>query len=205
MEPIGTVLDHRDHPDELWERMWAPYDPETYRAALRFIRPEDVVLDIGAGDLRFSQMAARRSRKVYAVEVERSLAHRSTAFPDRSIDGNLFVFYADARRWPFPKDITLGVLLMRHCSSFSLYTDKLITAGATRLITNARWRTGVELVDLRADRLSYPDIDLGWYACRCGKTGFKPGPAHKLTEYVLEKVNEVATCPHCESLFLFPT
>lgn len=51
-----------------WEALWAPYDEATYLAALGFLRPSDVVLDIGAGDLRFARRAARLVRTVIAVE-----------------------------------------------------------------------------------------------------------------------------------------
>ncbi len=52
--------------------MFAPYDQATYQAVLDLLRPGDVVLDIGAGDLRLSRQMAAVTRKVYAVE--RSLA-----------------------------------------------------------------------------------------------------------------------------------
>ncbi len=42
-----------------WEAMWAPYDEATYGAALAQIAADDVVLDIGAGDLRLARRAAR--------------------------------------------------------------------------------------------------------------------------------------------------
>src|SRR3990172_2227545 len=76
---IWSVADVDDHAVDLmttqaawsdaeWEAAWAPYDETTYRAALELIRPDDVVLDIGAGDLRFARRAAARARTVIAVE-----------------------------------------------------------------------------------------------------------------------------------------
>ena len=47
----------------------APYDSPTYQAVLDQLGPEDVILDIGAGDLRLARQMARIARKVYAVEI----------------------------------------------------------------------------------------------------------------------------------------
>ena len=40
-----------------WEATWAAYDEDTYAQALAFVPPGAVVLDIGAGDLRFGPAA----------------------------------------------------------------------------------------------------------------------------------------------------
>ena len=90
-----------------WESLWAVYDEATYSAALAFIRPDDVVLDIGAGDLRFARRAAVRARRVIAIERRAELL----AAPCPS---NLTVLCGDARALPFPFGVTVGVLLMRH-------------------------------------------------------------------------------------------
>ena len=45
-----------------WEALWAPYDRATYHAVLDFLEPGEVVLDLGAGDLRFARWAAPRVR-----------------------------------------------------------------------------------------------------------------------------------------------
>ncbi len=58
-----------DRQIEPWERLWAPYDEPTYQSVLDKILPTDVVLDIGAGDLRFARKAARISRRIYALEI----------------------------------------------------------------------------------------------------------------------------------------
>ena len=50
-----------------WEGTWAAYDEDTYAAALALVPPGAVVLDIGAGDLRFARRLAARARLVYAV------------------------------------------------------------------------------------------------------------------------------------------
>ncbi len=68
------------------------------------------------------------------------------------LPANLIPICADARVLDFPSGITAGVLLMRHCTNFRLYAEKLQKAGAARLITNARWRMDVESMNLLAQR-----------------------------------------------------
>jgi hypothetical protein len=110
---------------------------------------------------------------------------------------NLFVICGDARVLPFPAADT-AVLLMRHCRHFRLYRAKLEAAGCARLITNARWGLGVECLDLAAAPRPYDELVIGWYACRCGATGFRPGPVAQLTAPVAETVTEVDCCPECK-------
>jgi hypothetical protein len=38
---------------------------------------------------------------------------------------------------------------------------------------------------------------MGWYACRCGATGFITGPAEALTPQLESAVQEVVDCPAC--------
>ena len=172
--------------------LWSPYDESTYQSVLEHIQTEDVVLDIGAGDLRLSQNMAAIAQKIYAIEVNPQLLEGG-AWPD-----NLCVMIGDARQLKFPNGVTVGVLLMRHCTHFQIYADKLKAIGARRLITNARWRMGVEVVDLRRDRMGFRDLVLGLYACWCGQVGFKPGPPSMLTPELDRIINEVKDCPHCQ-------
>ncbi|RME73816.1 MAG: rRNA adenine methyltransferase [Chloroflexi bacterium] len=175
-----------------WEALWAPYDETTYRDALAFIRPEDTVLDIGAGDLRFARRAAAVARRVYAVEIQPALLHHQPPLPP-----NLLVICADARQIPWPRDITVGVLLMRHCAHVGLYTRRLREIGCRRLVTNARWRMGVEEM-LLEPRMPWSAVRIGWYACLCGAVGFVPGPPSAVTPAVMETITEVENCPACQ-------
>jgi SAM-dependent methyltransferase len=178
-----------------WEALWAPYDEPTYARALAWIRPNDVVLEIGAGDLRLSRRLAARARQVYALEIEPHLVEAAVA--GQPLPENLSVICADARHIPFPAGITTAVLLMGHCTHYRLYAEKTLAAGGRWLITNARWRMGVERIDLARPPLPFTAVAMGWYACRCGHTGFVPGPAEKLTGEVLAAVHEVGECPRC--------
>jgi hypothetical protein len=182
--------------DSAWEAIHAPYDQPTYQGVLDQLEPGDVLLDIGAGDLRLARQMATIVRKVYAVEINARVLNQ--AFDSPCIfPANLIPICADARALDFPPDITTGVLLMRHCTSFGLYVEKLQKSGATCLITNARWRMGVEVVHLLTQRLSFAEASMGWYACLCGGTGFKEGPAEQWSFEMDRITNEVSNCPQC--------
>lgn len=175
-----------------WAAMWAPYDEPTYAAALAHIAPGSTVLDIGAGDLRFTRRVAERARLVYAVERRPELVAAATALPP-----NLRLICGDARAMPFPAEIDTAVLLMRHCRDFGLYARKLAAAGCRTLITNARWGMAVECIALDRPALPYAMLVAGWYACRCGATGFRDGPPDRLVYRHIDTVSDVATCPAC--------
>lgn len=194
--------------DASWEHLWAPYDEATYERALRYVPAGAAVLDIGAGDLRFARQLAARARIVYAIELQAALLPSSPLPPcsppplpqdETYLPPNLIVLCGDARTLPFPAGIDTAVLLMRHCAHFSLYREKLEAIGCRRLITNARWRMGVECIDLARRPQPYSELALGWYACRCGATGFRPGPPEVLDERLADAVHEVERCPECQT------
>jgi SAM-dependent methyltransferase len=183
--------------EKTWEKRWAPHDEATYQAVLAAIQPDDVVLEIGAGDLRLARRLAALAREVYAIELQLPLLAPFQADTQGEIPPNLYVIWGDARTLPFPEGISTGVLLMRHCTHFRLYWDKLQAVGAKRLFTNARWRMGVESIDLEQTRAPFKSVDFGWYGCRCGSIGFIPGKPERLTSGTLNLVHEVAGCPRC--------
>jgi SAM-dependent methyltransferase len=180
-----------------WEAAFAPYDEDTYRCVLERITPQDVVLDIGAGDLRLARRAAAAARRVYAIECNPAvLAHADRS----SWPANLIVICADALSVPFPPDVTVAVLLMRHCTRahFARYVERLTALGeCRRLLTNARWKMDVEEMYLRSGR-RYAADRVGWYTCRCGAVGFTPGDPRGITPQILAQVVDVITCPQCD-------
>jgi hypothetical protein len=182
----------------LWEQLWAPYAEATYQAVLAAIHPDDVLLDIGAGDLRLAIRAAAISRLVYAIEIQDKILKRASAYG--KLPGNLFVIHGDARYVRYPQGITTAILLMRHCTHFDLYVKRLKAVGCRKLITNARWRSGLEVVDLEATRLPYDELELGWYACLCGSAGFKTGSVEHLTDEIINTIVKVNQCPSCRDL-----
>jgi rubredoxin len=93
--------------------------------------------------------------------------------------------------------VTVAVLLMRHCTHYALYVEKLRAAGCRRLITNARWGMGVEVIDL-APAAPFDSIASGWYACRrCGAVGWAGDDATAVNETTLAHVADVEGCPVC--------
>ncbi len=180
---------------EDWEAAYAPYDEATYQFVVEHVEPQDVVLDIGAGDLRLARRLADVAQRVYAVECNAAvLPAAELGRPDR-----LVVINQDAVHWPFPAEVTVAVLLMRHCTRehFAQYVKRLIeTTACTRLITNARWKMGVEEMHIRSSQAYDPDRT-GWYACRCGSIGFTEGDLTVITAEMLNEVMEVEQCPHC--------
>lgn len=182
--------------DADWEALWAPYDQSTYHAVLEMIQPTDVVIDIGAGDLRLARQMLKHAKKIYAVEINPQVlsSGMKKSFPDSH---RLVPICADARSIKIPSDVSIGILLMRHCQEFRLYANKLKQAGVDRLITNARWRMGVECVCLQIGRSAYEALRIGWFACWCGAVGFKPGPAEYYTLDLDNLVHEVSECPWC--------
>ncbi len=179
-----------------WESLWAPYDEATYEEVLLWVGPADLVLDIGAGDLRLARRLAQGCQGVIAIEQHEALLRAAHQAGD-PVPGNLYAICADADRFPFPRGITVAVLLMRHCTRFGSYRDKLIAAGCRRLITNARWGMGLEHIDLTIEPAPFTSVTIGWYACTCGSAGFIPGPPVCLDERVAEHQMEVHGCPHC--------
>lgn len=162
------------------------------------IQPEDIVLEIGAGDLRLARRMAKITRRVEAIEIQAGLLEMDYQAAQGTGGDNLVIHQGDARILPFPSGTTVAVLLMRHCTHFGLYFHKLRQIGCQRLITNARWRMGVEVVQIFAPRVPYPEIELGWYACECGQVGFKPGPVDHIGPEIDAIVHEVINCPKCQ-------
>jgi len=180
-----------------WEFRWALYDLPTYQLVLNQLLSNDVILEIGVGDLRLAHQMARLTRKVYAVEINSSVLDEGLA-SFAPLPRNLIPICADARALDFPRGVTSGVLLMRHCTHFRLYAEKLRDIGCRRLITNARRRMNVEVVDLQAVRVPFENVELGWYACWCGAVGFKPGAPEQIAPETRAIIHEVIDCPNCK-------
>jgi SAM-dependent methyltransferase len=177
-----------------WEGWFSPYDDETYNAVLDHVAADDVVLEIGAGDLRLALRIAERAQRVHAVEVNPLVVGPALEMIGLRLPRNLHVTCANALDVPVPRGVSVAVLLMRHCRHFGQYFERLRTAGCRRLLTNARWKSGVEEIDLQAHRVAFSEVTEGWYACRCGAVGYVGQGEQPLSVAV-----EVAGCPVCAS------
>lgn len=200
-EPESSAR-HLSHDLDPWEARWAPYGEADYAAVLAAIRPDDVALDIGAGDLRLAQRMAQIARQVIAWEVQPELlaaveAVKRETWSETALP--LTVVCTDARSEPVPPGVTVAVLLMRHCTHYALYVEKLRAARCQRLITNARWGMGVEVIDL-APAAPFTSVEIGWYACRrCGAVGWAGEDAAAVSAATLESVTDVEGCPTCDA------
>jgi SAM-dependent methyltransferase len=180
-----------------WEQLWAPYDEATYAFVLGAIGPKDIVLDIGAGDLRLARRMAEIAQRVVAWEMQADLLERAQAAAP--LPANLSAIHTDARVAPVPTGVTVAILLMRHCTQYALYVARLRAAGCRRLITNVRWRMGVEIVDL-GPGVPFESAAAGWYTCkRCGALGLIGGNPFSEDSAALERVTDVEGCPACSA------
>ena len=177
-----------------WEGRFHPCHDEICGLVLNSLREQDTVLDIGAGDLRLSVQMSAHVRRVYAVEVNPLLV--AEALKERGLDlrRNLHVICANALDVVIPQDVTVAVLLMRHCQHFGEYFTRLQAAGCLRLITNARWKSGVEVIDLTASRVRFDVLREGWYACKCGAIGYVGRG-----DCAQGDASEVCGCPSCQA------
>jgi hypothetical protein len=181
-----------------WEGWFSPYDEETYSLVLQNIGQDDIVMEIGAGDLRLALRLAGRARRVYAVEVNPKVLGPALEAIGWDLPRNLAVICANAMDIPFPSDVTVAVLLMRHCQHFGDYVARLRVIGCGRLITNARWKAGVEVIYLAEKGVAFSQVRGGWYACLCGEVGFVPCPPTCTEECPDELcLTQVESCPAC--------
>lgn len=195
-KPSPRPADSDLAPLDAWEALWAPYDEATYAAVLAAIEPADIVLEIGAGDLRLARRLAGIARRVIAWEIQPELVTRGLAAG--RLPPNLSAVTTDARVEPAPDDVTVAVLLMRHCTHYAAYVAKLRAVGCRRLITNARWRAGVEIIDL-GPAAPFETVGHGWYACRrCGAVGFAGDDPAQVDEHTLAHVIDVEGCLTCQ-------
>lgn len=87
-----------------------------YERVLSNIEADDVVLDLGAGNLALDILISLRALKVYAVEVNPEVVKDALAIIGYDLPRNLIVICANALDMPIPEDVNTLVALMRHFS-----------------------------------------------------------------------------------------
>jgi len=91
-------------------------DIECYSFVLENLNSGDVVLDVGAGDLRLDVLMAEKVKKVYAIEVNPILVARALQIIGYDLPRNLIVICANIFDIEPPSDANVAVILMRHCT-----------------------------------------------------------------------------------------
>lgn len=97
-----------------WEVWFCP-DTICYDSVLEHLSHDDVVLDVGAGDLRFAILASERVKKVYAVEVNPTILGGALKTIGYDLPRNVIPFCANIFDVDAPSDVNVAVILMRHC------------------------------------------------------------------------------------------
>lgn len=176
-----------------WEALF--YSNESlYQDVLKEVSSDDIILDVGAGDLSLSLLLSKKAKEVYAVEVNPLIVNKALEGIGYNLPVNLYVICGNALKFEFPKNISLAILLMRHCQHFKEYFEKLKKTNCKKLITNVRWKSRFEVIDLKAPRTPFSKLKEGWYACECGMVGYK-GEGNSPDSMPVE----VSDCPHCSS------
>ncbi|WP_456327907.1 hypothetical protein [Archaeoglobus sp.] len=85
-----------------------------YVDVLKLLNPDDVVFDVGAGDLRFAIIASQMVKKVYAVEINPTILGRALTVVGYDLPSNVIPICADAWSLQLPSDVTVITCLMIH-------------------------------------------------------------------------------------------
>jgi len=113
-DDLDSCVAFQDRHDMQGGEIFFVPDRRYYGKILSCIRPYDVVLDAGAGDLRFSLALAKRASKVYAVEINPKVIGPALTTIGYDLPSNVIPICADVFRWPVPADVTTVVCIMIH-------------------------------------------------------------------------------------------
>jgi hypothetical protein len=92
--------------------MLVPHE-ENYHDALKIVDKDDIVCDMGAGDLRFALMLSGICKKVYAVEWNPVTVHNSLKIIGYQIPKNVVAICAHWDEFPIPDDVTKIIALVQ--------------------------------------------------------------------------------------------
>lgn len=98
---------------EGWEIFIVP-ESMFYEEVLSMISPDDVVFDVGAGDLRFDIMLSERVKKVYAVEINPGFLGGALNIIGYDMPRNVVAICGNAFEMELPGDVTVVTCLIIH-------------------------------------------------------------------------------------------
>ena len=107
-----TAFQH-EHGMKGWEIFYVPEDM-FYDPCLEKLSRDDVVFDVGAGDMRFDLIMAEKVRKVYAVEINPTITARALNIIGYGLPPNLIAVCGNAFEMELPSDVTVVTCLMIH-------------------------------------------------------------------------------------------
>ena len=107
-----TSFQH-EHGMKGWEIFFVPEDMY-YDPCLEKLSRDDVVFDVGAGDLRFDLMVADVCKKVYAVEINPTIIARALNIIGYDMPTNMIAICGNAFEMELPSDVTVVTCLMIH-------------------------------------------------------------------------------------------
>lgn len=96
-----------------WEIFIVP-ESMFYEEVLSMVSQDDVVFDVGAGDLRFDIMLSEKAKKVYAVEINPEFLGGALKIIGYDLPGNVVPICGNAFEMELPCDTTVVTCLMIH-------------------------------------------------------------------------------------------
>lgn len=102
-----------EHGMKGWEVFFVPEDMY-YGSCLDRLNRNDVVFDVGAGDMRFDLIMAETVRKVYAVEINPTTIARALRIIGYDLPANVVAICGNAFEMELPSDVTAVTCLMIH-------------------------------------------------------------------------------------------
>jgi protein arginine N-methyltransferase 1 len=124
---------------------------ESYAKAIRdVVRPDDVVLDLGCGIGTFTVMAARRARRVYAVDLDDSVLYAKRVVAENGVADRVTLFRGKVEDLALPEPPTVLVTDVRGQLPFDAGAVDAWN-GALRLLA-----PGARIVPLRDRLLAQP-------------------------------------------------
>lgn len=96
-----------------WECFFVP-EEMFYDNILKKVNKDDVIFDIGAGDLRFDLMLSEKVKKVYAVEINPTILASALKIIGLDLPKNLIPICTNAFEMEIPSDVNLIISLMMH-------------------------------------------------------------------------------------------